>query len=89
MPKTQIIFIHGGNTFDNREQYYAYLEKLEYDPYEAESARWSHTIQEYIGDDYEIFRPEMPASDDADYNAWKIWFEKLFPFLHDGKIILI
>ena len=31
----------------------------------------------------------MSSSDNADYNAWKLWFEKLFPFVHDGKIIPI
>jgi hypothetical protein len=31
----------------------------------------------------------MPCKADAKYKAWKIWFEKLFPYLKDNKIILI
>jgi hypothetical protein len=31
----------------------------------------------------------MPAKQDADYIAWKIWFEKLFPFLQPENVILI
>lgn len=87
MTKPQIIFIHGGNTFDSREQYYAYLQKREFELTE-DNSHWMQPIREALTDS-EFFMPSMPASDDADYLAWKIWFEKLFPFLHGGKIILI
>jgi hypothetical protein len=31
----------------------------------------------------------MPNKANAKYKAWKIWFEKLFPYLNNNKIILI
>ena len=30
----------------------------------------------------------MPCQDNAKYAEWKIWFERLFPFVEDGTILL-
>ncbi len=87
MSKSQVIHIHGGNPFDSREQYYAYLQKEEFNPYEVKK-RWSQWIAQELSDVAEVFLPSMPAKQDADYLAWKIWFEKLFPYLGNEKIIL-
>jgi len=39
------------------------------------------TLKEDVGEDFEVFMPEMPNKDFADYTEWKIMFEKVFPFL--------
>jgi len=41
-----------------------------------------------LGDTYEVLTPRMPNSNNAKYIEWKIWFEKLFPFLY-GEVILV
>ncbi len=87
MPKTQIIHIHGGTVFETREKYYRYLENDTYNPYETRIS-WRDWLKSELPE-CDVFLPGMPASDDADYIAWKIWFEKLFPYLGDERIILI
>lgn len=89
MSKTQIIHIHGGNTFDSREQYYAYIKKQDFSLIQESETGWRNWIQQELTGTCEVILPSMPASDDADYVAWKIWFEKMFPYLGDNKIILI
>lgn len=89
MPKTQIVHIHGGNTFDSREQYYSYIKKQEFSLIQESETGWRNWIQQELIGTCEVILPSMPASDDADYVAWKIWFEKMFPYLGDNKIILI
>lgn len=32
---------------------------------------------------------DMPSKQNAFYPAWKIWFEKLFPYLQDTKIVIV
>ena len=88
MSKTQIIHIHGGTVFDTREKYYRYLQNDEYNPYENR-LRWRDWLKNELGETCEVFLPSMPAKQDADYVAWKIWFEKLFSYITDGTIVLI
>lgn len=42
-----------------------------------------------LSDRFESFAPDMPCKQNAEYAAWKIWFEKLFPYLNDQKTVLI
>lgn len=88
MAKTQIIFIHGGTVFETRDKYYRYLQNKEYNPFEVKK-RWPEYLIEHLGEKVIFFSPQMPAKQDADYIAWKIWFEKLFPFLQPENVILI
>ena len=88
MSKTQIIHIHGGTVFETREKYYCYLENDDYNPYEVR-IRWRDWLKNELNESCDVFLPQMPAKNDADYKAWKIWFEKMFPYLGDNKIILI
>jgi len=46
------------------------------------------TLKEDMGEYFEVFMPEMPNKDFADYTEWKIMFEKVFPFL-DWDVILL
>ncbi len=84
----QIIFIRWWEAFYTKEQYYNYLEKREYNPYKKKKS-WRDWIAWALSDDFEVFEPQMPCKQNADYKSWKIWFEKLFPYLWDEKIILI
>jgi len=84
----QIIFIRWWEAFYTKEQYYNYLKKKEYNPYEKKKS-WRDWISWALSENFEVFEPQMPCKQNADYKAWKIWFEKLFPYLWDEKIILI
>jgi predicted alpha/beta hydrolase family esterase len=86
--KSQIVFIHGGNSFANREEFYAALRTWTYNPNHPERKRWRDSIARELSDTHEFFVPAMPCKQNADYTAWVIWFEKLFPYLR-GDVILI
>lgn len=90
MQKKQVFYIHGGGAYSNYEDY---LDDLQNTPMWSASdkestKRWSHTLRETLGADYQVFTPEMPNKLNAKYNEWKIWFERHFEFLHDGLILV-
>ncbi len=86
--QNQIIFIRWWEVFDTKEQFFEYLQKREYNPYKKEKS-WRDWIAWALSDNFEVFEPQMPNKQWADYEAWKVWFEKLFPYLWEWKIILL
>ncbi len=82
--KHQSIFIRGGEAFDNKEQFYEYLRNREYDPYKK-WRRWADWLEWTLSEKFESFTPLMPNKQWADYAAWKIWFEKLIPYINKGR----
>jgi pimeloyl-ACP methyl ester carboxylesterase len=86
--KTQIVFIHGGDSFDNPEEFHDFVRSLTYDPYAIEHSKWRDQIKETLIHTHECLMPRMPNAMNADYTAWSIWFEKLFPYLRDGVILV-
>jgi len=92
--KKQIVFIHGGGNFDTDEGYLEYLKSLEFHPAEdkalkeSDAKRWSNSLEEKLGSDFEVIAPSMPNSNNAKYKEWKIWFEKIIPHLQDGVVFV-
>lgn len=86
--KTQIIHIHGGDSFDTDEEYFSALRMREYDPYAPEVQKWRSWIKESVAGTHDYIAPQMPNALNARYEAWAIWFEKLIPFLHDEVILI-
>ncbi len=86
--KTQIIFIHGGESFDTDEEFYEYLRHCEFDPYQPERKRWRDKIASDLEETHESHFLRMPNAMYADYNAWAIWFEKMIPFMRAGVILV-
>jgi predicted alpha/beta hydrolase family esterase len=86
--KKQIIVIGGGETWNTYEDYINYLKNKEYNPYDVYDGGWKQTMQEYLGDKYDVLYIKMPSRSNAKYIEWKIWFEKLFPYFED-KVILV
>jgi len=88
--KKQIVFIHGGNTFDRYEDHLEYLRTREIEnPFEGEEIKkWKYTLREALGDEYEIAYPSMPSAGNAKYEEWRIWFERYFEFLRSGVILI-
>lgn len=87
----QCIFIRGGEAFDTKEEFYNYLKKKEYDPYSTPK-RWTNWLEWSLQHSFDSFTPQMPNKQWADYTAWKIWFEKLLPYINEekeSKIVLI
>jgi len=86
--KKQVIVIHGGDSFETKEAFHTFLEQEAFDPREERAPDWKYTLRETLGENYEVFRPSMPAKQNADYIAWCIWFEKLFPYVTDEVILV-
>lgn len=85
--KKQVLVIHGGDFFDTREEYAQSLKKeaLEKsDLFPDAVPGWKDTLQKDLGSKFEVLRPTMPSKEDAKYDEWKIWFEKVIPFLSSG-----
>jgi len=87
--KTTVLAIHGGNTFNTYEEYInnlnsktVDLDRLRY------GVGWKDTITSDLGDNYDVFLPSMPNSNNAQYNEWKIWFEKVMAAMPQ-KLILV
>lgn len=88
MEKKQIIFIRGGEAFDTEEQFWNYIENRKYNPFETNKS-WRDWIGWALSEEFEVMEPNMPNKQKAQYSAWKIWFEKLFPFLNSQELIII
>jgi len=83
----QILFIHGGDTFDSHEEFMAALSTYSVDPY-AKMRKWRMTLQDELQGTYAVLLPEMPNKQNASYDAWKLWFEKYLPHLHAGDVLV-
>jgi uncharacterized protein len=88
MEKTQIVFIHGGDSFDTVEEFYEALRIWTYNPYAEERKRWRDAIIKATESTHEGIVPAMPNKQNADYQAWSIWFEKVIPFLRDDVVLV-
>lgn len=86
--KEQIIVIRGGNTFRDREQALEYFRNKNIDVVWSDK-NWKDWLQWSLEDKYEFIIPKMPMCDNADYEIWKIIFQKYLEKLNDKEIILI
>ncbi len=88
MQKQQVIFITWATPKENYSSYYHYLEKkIKYNPYEPPFLNWNKKLWEYLWEDFEYLRSPSCNEKFADYEAWKILFEKMFPYLREDVII--
>ena len=87
--KQQVFYIHGGESYKN---HYDFLERIEtkdiWDLPGTESVKkWTSTLANDLGEDYEVFIPAMPNKQNASYEEWKIWFERHFEHLRVGVVV--
>ncbi len=85
--KTQILYIHGGETHSSKREYLRWLKNrkvaLEKEP------RWNaEYLDQKLGPRFQIIRPRMPLQDNARYGEWKIHFERFFPLLRNNLILI-
>lgn len=90
MNKHQVFYIHGGSPYVSYDDYLADLQDAPIRdlPDAAEKIRWSQSLRADLGNSYEVFMPLMPNKQNAQYDEWKIWFERHFEYLHDGIILV-
>lgn len=85
--KTKVIFIHGGDSFDNYEKY---LENLQKTPvkWNQKTNKWKDNLEQSLGDNYNVCQLCMPNSQNANYEEWRIQFDKIRETL-DYKTVLV
>lgn len=90
MKKQQVFYIHGGTAFSHYEDFLSHLKTKEIRdlPGSEPLKKWSGTLREDLGEEFEVFMPSMPNSQNAKYEEWKIWFERYFKYLYDGVILV-
>jgi len=90
MSKKQVLYIHGGSSYSNYDDF---LENLKTKsirdlPGEPSFNIWSKHLVEDLADNFEVFTPSMPNKQNAKYIEWKIWFERYFDYLHDDIVLV-
>lgn len=87
--KRQIILIHGGDFFKTYDEYIDSLKnwKISIEKFRPRHD-WKTTLQEALGDSFDVLAPQMPNKFNAKYLEWKIWFERMFLFLNDDIILV-
>lgn len=88
----QLVIIHGGDFFETRAEYLADMAgaKPEKDRFLFDDSKgWKDNLAaELSAKGWEVFMPTMPNKYDAKYPEWKLWFEKMLPFLQDGVALV-
>ncbi|KKQ45157.1 MAG: hypothetical protein US62_C0018G0007 [Candidatus Woesebacteria bacterium GW2011_GWA1_37_8] len=85
----QIVIIGGGTTFDTYDDFISYLKNKEIKLDRLKSHKeWKDTIAEELGENFDVLVPKMPNVTNADYEEWKIWFERITPLLESGVILI-
>ncbi len=85
--KPIIWIVGGGEVFSSREKY---LEWCERTPFYPPRKNWKDWLAHGLSDNYDVKRISLPDKTNADYDAWKIWFEKYIDLLDtNAEISLI
>ena len=87
--KTPIIILHGGSSYRRKEAFYNELKESHYDPNKKPPMTpWHVWLQEILGVEQMVHKPQMPNSLNADYGAWRTWFDKVVEFCGPAVILV-
>lgn len=79
----QVIILHGGDSFSS---YDTYIENLKARTVDYERLKPQKKWRQWIAENMpgvDVLLPTMPNSDNAVYDEWEIYFDKLLPFFGD------
>ena len=86
----QLIFVHGGEAFNDYKEYLKWLNSYEIDdPDKAPPKKWrSELFEKLQNENWQIIAPTMLCYKNAKYEHWVIWFEKYLPYIKDGAVFV-
>jgi len=86
----QLVHIHGGGAWPTYEDAFKYLEDYIIDDplFPQKKDRWKDKYSDFLSDDWQIIRPEMPNKRNVKYKEWEIWFNKYVPFFKDDVVLV-
>lgn len=86
--KKQLVMIGGaGKYLDDKDFYYYLREEADFTPHKPRK-KWRDWLAHGLWGEYESIQIPMPNGDNADYQAWKIVFERHFEFLNNEDLVL-
>ena len=87
--KKQLLHISGGEAFDTYEKFLDFLRTRTIQIENEFPAAWTtqEKLQEALGEEWHVIRPQMPNKQNAQYNEWKIWFEKYLEHMKDSFVL--
>jgi hypothetical protein len=62
--------------------------RIDIERYKIRRDDWKPWLRDKLGEGYEVILPVMPNKSNAQFDEWKIWFEKLSPFLNDDVVLV-
>ena len=77
----QIVIVHGGSSFNSYENY---LDNIKNSQLHYERLLWAQKWREWLAQTttgYDVLLPDFPNKQNAQYEEWKIYFEKLLLLL--------
>ena len=77
----QIVLVHGGSSFNSYENY---LNNLKNSQLHYERLLWAQKWRDWLAQeivDADVLLPDFPNKQNAQYEEWKIYFEKLLSLL--------
>ena len=87
--KKQVLIIHGGDSYISEDEYHKALRdrqlRLEWF---REGSSWKKSLQNVLGEGFDVLTPYFPLRENARYEEWKIVFEKLMTIVDDGLIVI-
>ena len=88
MNTRQILIIHGGSSYDTYKSYRAHLDNLIIN-YERlkKSDKWREWVSDAMPE-ADVLLPDFPNKQNAQYDEWVVFFEKLLPLL-TGNVSLV
>jgi len=85
--KIQILMIHGGSTYKTRKDYLMVLKNRKVSLEKREN--WAADyLEKKLGKNFQVIKPRMPLKEYAQYEEWKIMFEKYIPLLNKEVILM-
>lgn len=90
MNKQQVVYIHGGESFETDEKFLEYLHEynLDISQLKNKSEKWNRHLDVALGGMFDVIEPQMPNYRHAKYDQWKLWFEKIVPQLKDDVVLV-
>jgi hypothetical protein len=87
--KQQVLVIHGGDSFKSYEEYLDNLKSKELSLDRIRPNRdWKNTLHEDLDENFDVLYPSFPNKHNANYEEWKIMFEKVLD-IADKDLILV
>lgn len=87
--KQQVVVIGGGETYRDDVEYYRSLVTTSVNLDQLRTHKsWKGSLQERLGDKYDVLIPRMPCKENAKMDEWETYFDHVMPLLFSNVIFV-